>query len=76
MYYNICIIRKRKVFDEEVGETMYRNINIADLSECANNEWFLFGAVNVSMIGGFTMFVGYLFGVCIGTLFMKMSKWF
>ncbi len=53
---------------------MEKYIDVGDITKCANNEWVLFGAVNVSMIGGFTMFVGYLFGVCIGTLFMQMKK--
>ena len=53
---------------------MEKRMDIGDISECANNEWFLSGAVNVSMIGGFTMFVGYLFGICVATLFMKINE--
>lgn len=54
---------------------MEKRMDIGDIAACSNNEWFLSGAVSVSMIGGFTMFVGYLFGVCIATLFMKMYEW-
>ena len=51
---------------------MEKYMDIGDVSKCFNNEWILSGAVSVSMIGGFTMFVGYLFGICIATLFMKI----
>ena len=51
---------------------MYKYINIANISEYVNNELILSGAINVSMIGGFTMFASYLFGVCIATLFMEI----
>ena len=53
---------------------MYKYINIANVSKYANDEWILYGAINTSMIGGFTMFVGYLVGVCIGALFMKVNE--
>ena len=53
---------------------MYRYINIANISKYANEEWILSGAINTSMIGGFTMFSGYLFGVCIEVLFMKVNE--
>ena len=51
---------------------MYRYIDIASISKYANNELILNGAINTSMIGGFEMFVNYLFGVCIGALFMTI----
>ena len=53
---------------------MEKYMDIGDVSKCANNEWILSGAVSVSMIGGFTMFVGYLFGICMATLFMKVNE--
>lgn len=52
---------------------MKKYINIANVSKYANNEWILSGAINTSMIGGFTMFASYLYGVCIGVLFMELS---
>ena len=52
---------------------MEKYINIANVSKYANNEWILSGAINTSMIGGFTMFAGYLFGVCIGALFIELA---
>lgn len=52
---------------------MYKYINIANISKYANDEWILSGAINTSMIGGFTMFAGYLFGVCIGALFIELT---
>ena len=55
---------------------MYRYIDIASISKYANNELILNGAINASMIGGFTMFVNYLFGVCIMELFMKIYNRF
>lgn len=51
---------------------MYKYINIANISEYANNELLISGAINASMIGGFEMFASYLVGVCIGALFMKI----
>ena len=51
---------------------MYRYINIASISEYANNEWILNGAISASMIGGFTMFASYLFGVCIGYIIYEL----
>jgi len=44
---------------------MYRYVDIANISKYANNEFILNGAINTSMIGGFTMFASYLFGLCI-----------
>ena len=55
---------------------MYRYINIASMSKYANNELVLNGAINVSMIGGFEMFAGYLFGLCTIALFMKIYNRF
>lgn len=52
---------------------MYKYINIANISKYANDEWILSGAINTSMIGGFAMFAGYLFGVCIGALFIELA---
>ena len=52
---------------------MEKYINVANVSKYVNNEWFLYGVINASMIGGFTMFATYLFGVCIGVLFMELS---
>ena len=52
---------------------MYKYINIANISKYANNEWILSGAINTSLIGGFTMFACYLFGVCIGALFIELA---
>ena len=53
---------------------MERYINIANISKYANDEWILSGAINASMIGGFEMCAGYLFGVCMATLFMKVNE--
>ena len=55
---------------------MYRYINIANISEYANNEFILNGAINTSMIGGFEMFASYLFGLCAIALFMKIYNRF
>lgn len=51
---------------------MEKCVNVANVSKYANNELILSGAINASMIGGFTLFAGYLVGVCIGALFMKI----
>ena len=52
---------------------MEKYINVANISKYANNELILSGAINTSMIGGFTMFSSYLFGVCIGALFVELT---
>ena len=52
---------------------MEKYINVANVSKYANNEWILSGAINTSMIGGFTLFAGYLVGVCIGALFIELT---
>ena len=52
---------------------MEKCINIAHVSKYANNELILSGAINTSMIGGFTMFASYLFGICILALFVELS---
>ena len=49
------------------------DIDIMNVAKLANNELFLFGAINSSMLGGFTMFVSYLCGVCIGALFIELA---